>query len=93
MKDAELDLWIAENMFDEVHYPVSEYTSDMNEAIKVLQQLKYLDLCWNNFLNTWTLEDDFNRWSEDENPAMAICKAAYSKKTGTVYEPKKDLKK
>ena len=93
MSDRNLDVWIAENIIDKAYFHLPpEYTSDMNEAVKVLPEIGILvdSLRFDDrFTDTpeWSVGymDSDGAWEggpKCANPAMAICLAAYKLKTG-----------
>jgi Phage ABA sandwich domain len=98
--DRKLDQWIAENIFNielqrsiegnpwmEV---VSEFTSDMNEAVKILKKLQlsneesiyslWYDYSW--FVEDINLSGEVHQIAHNDSPTMAICLAAYKIETG-----------
>lgn len=63
--------------------PVPDYTSDMNEAIKVMEKLSStLSLKYFAASEEWELQKGTTRFEQHENPAMAICLAFYKLETG-----------
>jgi len=94
--DRKLDAWIADNIFEgervkvdtmltlcpEYEMQPKEYTSDMNEAVKVLQKT---GCCLEVDGNAWLCNNyhEINHpTGYSDNPAMAICFAAYKLNTG-----------
>lgn len=105
MSDRKLDAWIAENIFGGGYttrfpdLPIGDgrkiprfYTSDMNEAVEVLESLREVHLgtvhpnrwaCYHtdSYDASWTIDDSIS-----STPAMAICLAAYRLETGEGWD-------
>jgi Phage ABA sandwich domain len=92
--DEDGDYYVMDRSKEEIYSHVLPYSSDMNEAVKVLRELQVNDeSCalhlWYDF--AWFLERDGfdnNKYqlAHSDTPAMAICLAAYKLKTGKDWE-------
>ena len=94
--DRKLDAWISAyvmcNLEDTLRedvpkeYQTPRYTSDLNEAVKVLKKHNQeLSLWFYAEDNSWTVNDVsglFEVSLKDAEPAMVLCLAAYKLKTG-----------